>query len=47
MYILTRVNLSQSKNVYMPGQREGKKSEGINKTKEKKRKLNSRKKKKK
>ena len=31
-----RVNLSQFKNVYMPGQREGKKSEGRNKAKGKK-----------
>ena len=29
LYILIRVDLSQFKNVYMPGQREGKKSEGI------------------
>ena len=36
-----RVDLSQLKNVYMPGQREGKKSEGRNKAKGKKEKTQS------
>ena len=36
LYILMREDLSHSKNVYMPGQREGKKSEGRNKAKGKK-----------
>ena len=36
LYILMREDLSQSKNVYIPGQREGKKSEGRNKAKGKK-----------